>query len=76
MGETRDRVIVITPQTILELLKDYCGGEIPADAKTTRFMLNQNEQGKFCLEFESKEVKSGMPALVANFDVRKNFVVG
>ena len=69
-----DRLIYITHQTILELLKDYLGEEnIPANAKTVNFLFKPNERGALAIEFESPDIKGGQASLVANFDVKRNF---
>jgi len=63
----RERFVIVTIDTIVELLKDYCGQDIPADAMPLRLLLRPEEKGRLAIELTSHEFKPDSPSLVVNF---------
>jgi len=51
----RERFVIVTIDTIVELLKDYCGQDIPADAMPLRLLLRPEEKGRLAIELTSHE---------------------
>lgn len=73
----RKRMLVITLDTLAELLKDYLGPEyIPADARATRLLVNPQEEGRLALEVMSPEIKPDAKPLYAHFDIKRTYSVG
>lgn len=66
--------IIVTPESILNLLRDYLGGEdaIPADAKPSRIRFLPTEKGAIELEFTT-DTPMKQPNLEAKFDLRRMF---
>lgn len=72
----RPRYIVLTIDTICELLKDYVGGEdIPQDAQPLKLMLNPQEQNKIAIVMDSDTWKEGLPPLDVKFKIKRVFSV-
>ena len=66
------RMVIVTIDTLLEILKDYLGPQrVPGDSKPTRLLVKPSEQGRFCIEFESDELAEGLPALQVNYENRR-----
>ncbi len=71
------RSVVVTVDTLVEVLKDYLGEEnLPADAQAVRLLVNRKEQGKVGLVVASEQLATGLPALQAHFDIRRVYSVG
>lgn len=72
----RSRMIIIDIDSIVALLKDYCGQVgFPTDAVPVKFMLNPQEQ-KLGLVVESEEFRGPQAAEEVKFDLRRVFGVG
>lgn len=68
----KPRYILLTIDTIAELIKDYCGEEIPEDAMPTGLRVKQSEQGKLALEMTSNHWKSdNLAPLHINFRIKR-----
>lgn len=71
-----ERHIILTIDTIAELLKDYMGEEeMPTDAMPIKLLMNTGTPGKLALEFESPTWKAGLPDLNVNFNIRRVYGV-
>lgn len=73
----RDRYelsVILTPESILNLLRDYMGGEdvIPADAIPSRIRFLRTEKGVIELEFETKTPMK-QSRLEAKFNLRRMY---
>ena len=71
----RERYVVVTIDTIVELLKDYCGEDIPTDAMPLRLLLRPEEKGRLAIELISDSFKPDSPSLVVNFRNKRVFAV-
>jgi|WetSurMetagenome_2_1015567.scaffolds.fasta_scaffold372312_1 hypothetical protein len=70
------RLVVITVDTLLEVLKDYCGAEgIPDDAQVETLLVNPAEKGKFALNVSSPQFREDMPALNVEFMLKRVYTV-
>jgi hypothetical protein len=70
-------MIIVTLDTICELLKDYLGPEyVPSDARATRLLINPQEEGRLALEIMSPDIKPNDKPLFAHFDIKRNYTVG
>lgn len=76
MKTRRQRMIVVTLDTLAELLKDYLGPDyLPADARATRLLVNPQENGKLALEVMSPGIKPDAKPLFAHFDIKRNYII-
>lgn len=76
MPNTNQRLVVVTIDTILAVLRDYAGGEIPADAQAVSFQLNPREKNKFMLVIDSPSYDKQLPPMILDFDIRRFYGVG
>ncbi len=68
----KPRYIILTIDTITELLKDYVGGEdIPSDAQPLKLMLNPSEKNKIAIVMDSDSWKEGMAPLDVKFKIKR-----
>lgn len=74
----KDRKVVITPHTLLEIFKDYLGeDEIPSDAKALSFQYHPQERGKLALLCESARFKpSEEENKLVSFQLRQIHALG
>ena len=71
------RMVIVTVDTLVEILKDYLGEEnVPRDATVERLLVKPNEKGKFAFVVESPGIKQGGQAVVADFQLRRVYGVG
>ena len=63
----KERFVIVTIDTIVELFKDYCGEDIPADAMPIRLLVRPEEKGRLAIELVSDSFKPDSPSLVVNF---------
>ena len=76
MPQSRKRMVIVTLDTLAELLKDYLGEDyIPSDAKATRLMVNPQEQGKLALEVTSPNINYNDKDVFAHFDLKRIYSV-
>jgi hypothetical protein len=67
-----DRMVIVTVDTLAEILKDYVGEEnLPSNAWVTQLLVKPSEQGKFAINFESPDIKPDTPALNVNFGIKR-----
>ncbi len=73
----KQRYVVLTIDTIAEILKDYVADEadIPVDALPVRLLLKPTEQGKLAIEMFSDSYKGTEAPLNIKFDIRRVFAV-
>lgn len=73
MRETR--TVVVTIESLLEIVKDYVRDQVPADAKAVKLMFNPQER-KIAIVTESSEWKEGecSPVMV-KFELRRVYSV-
>lgn len=70
----KDRLIVVTIDTILDILKSYVGAErLPANASALSLMIDPKQQGKFAIRAESPEWPEGCEPLNVHFDIKRMF---
>lgn len=68
------RMVIVTVDTLAEVLKDYLGEEnVPTDATVVTLLVNKSEQGKFALTLESDDWNKDLSALVVDFQVKRYF---
>jgi len=68
----KHRYIIVTIDTIAELLKDYCGQEdLPATAMPIKLMLKPTDQGKLAILFDSPDWSSDLPPLSVSFRLKR-----
>jgi hypothetical protein len=71
------RTVIVTAETILELMKDYLGEEnVPQDARPTRLLFNRNDKGRLAIEASSDNWPTGKDGFEARFDLQRSFLVG
>lgn len=71
----KQRFLLLTIDTISELLKDYVDNEedIPSDAMPIKMMFKPTEQGKIGLVMVSDHFKDGAPPILVRFDIKRVF---
>lgn len=70
------RQVIITIDSIGELLKDYLGeGVVPADAVAQRLMINPLENGKIALELASPSIKANAKDIRVSFELKRVYSV-
>jgi hypothetical protein len=68
----KSRLVVVTIDSILELMKDYLGPEaIPPDAWPQKLMIKPTEQGKFAIVAASDGWPQGLAPLEVKFEIRR-----
>lgn len=76
MAQSRDRMVILTIDTIGELLKDYVGeNNIPVDAVAQRLLINPQDNGKLALELASPNIKADAKPIYVNFDIKRVYSV-
>lgn len=76
MAQTRKRMVILTIDTMAELLKDYLGeGVVPRDAKALTLQINPQENGKLALVLDSPSIKPNAPDIFVHFDLKRIFAV-
>ena len=76
MAQSRDRMVILTIDTIGELLKDYVGANnIPTDAVAQRLLINPQDNGKLALELASPNIKADAKPIYVNFDIKRVYSV-
>jgi hypothetical protein len=76
MPQTRKRMVILTIDTMGELLKDYLGGDnVPTDAVAQRLLINPQENGKLALELASPNIKRDAKPIYVNFDIKRIYNV-
>lgn len=71
------RQVIVTVESILALLKDYCGEEeIPEDAKVVGFKYKPTELGRFAIVIESPRLKYGVKPIEVRVDNKRIYGVG
>lgn len=72
----RPRYIMLTIDTITELIKDYVGlDELPEDARAVKLMFKQNEQGKLAIEMISDTWQNEQAPINVNFRIKRVYSV-
>jgi hypothetical protein len=75
--EMKTRLVVVTAQTVLDILKDYLGiDNIPADARLVSLMYSKNERGKVAMVVESGGLRQDEKAINVTFDIKRVYTVG
>ena len=69
----RSRLVIITIDTMLAIIKDYAGGAIPADATAVSLRVNPQEKGKFMLVIDSPSIPAGTAPMMLHFDIKRYF---
>ena len=69
------RRVLTTIDTVLEILKDYTGGQIPQSAQALKLMFNPRER-KAAIVVECDEWAHGLPPIGVKFELRKVFAIG
>lgn len=69
-------MVIMTIETIGELLKDYLGSTLPADAKSLRLEFSPKENGKLALVYESDQIPRDAKDIVVYFDLKRIYGVG
>jgi len=74
----KQRYVVLTIDTIAELLKDYISNpdDIPPDAMPVKLMLKPTEAGKLAIEFVSDHFNpQSLTPLTVKFDLKRIYSV-
>jgi hypothetical protein len=72
----KPRYIMLTIDTITELIKDYVGlEELPEDARAIKLMFKQTEQGKLAIEMISDTWTTEQPAINVDFRIKRVYGV-
>lgn len=74
----KQRTVIVTIDTIMELFKDYCGGDIPRDCKPIKLLIHPTSR-KLAIEVESNEWPSNLknsPEVGVKFVLKRFFGVG
>jgi hypothetical protein len=69
------RMIITTIDTLTDMFKDYCRGEIPNNAQAVRLQFKPTEKGKLGIVMESDEWKTG-GQMEVKFEIKRFFGVG
>lgn len=73
----KTRMLIITVDTLLEIIKDYLGEDnVPRDAMVSKLLVKPSEQGRFAIEVVSESMKEGLAPLNVHFDMRRIYSVG
>lgn len=76
MAQTRKRMVILTIDTMAELIKDYVGdGVIPRDAKALTLQISPQENGRLALVLDSPNIKPNAPDIFVHFDLKRIFAV-
>lgn len=76
MAQAKRRMVILTIETITELIKDYLGsGTVPVDAVGQRLLINPRENGKLALEVASPNIKADAKPIYVNFDIKRIYNV-
>lgn len=76
MAQAKDRMVILTIDTIGELLKDYVGAHnVPIDAVAQRLLINPQDNGKLALELASPSIKADAKPIYVNFDIKRVYNV-
>lgn len=76
MAQARKRMVIVTLDTIAELIKDYVGeSNIPADARAYRLLTNPQERGKLAIDLTSLSIPRDAKDMFVNFDIKRVFSV-
>ena len=68
----KTRYIVITIESLGNLLKDYMGsGEISPAAAPLRMMRKPSEANKLAIEFDDPQAPAGAPPLLVHFHLKR-----
>lgn len=76
MKVRRKRMVILTVETIGELLRDYLGDVIPRDARSLRLEFCPKENGKLALVYEGDSIKPDAKDVIAYFDLKRMYSVG
>lgn len=68
-------MVITTIDSITEMFKDYCGADIPADAKAVKLMLMPAQKGRLAILMESDSWNSG-GQMEVKFELRRFHSVG
>lgn len=70
----KSRYVIVTIDTIAEIMKDYVANEadIPSDAMPTKLLINPTTK-KFALELVSEHFKPDCTPLNVTFDIKRVF---
>lgn len=72
----KTRRIILTIDSIMALLKDYCSTEdVPPNSMPVKLMVNPKEQNKLAIYAQALEWQEGLPPLQVHFDVRRVYSV-
>jgi len=72
----KPRFIMLTIDTITELIKDYVGlDELPEDARAIKLMFKPTEQGKLAIEMVSDTWQSPQAPINVSFKIKRVYSV-
>lgn len=70
------RMVIVTVDTLVEILKDYLGEEeMPGDARVETLLVKPNEKGKFAIRVASERFEQDQAAMVVDFDIKRVYSV-
>jgi len=76
MAQLKKRMVILTIDTLGELLKDYIGASnVPTDAVAQRLMINPQENGRLALEIASPNIKRDAKPIYVNFQIKRTYSV-
>lgn len=76
MAQAKKRMVILTMDTIAELIKDYLGASnVPTDAVAQRLLINPQENGKLALEIASPNIKADAKPIYVNFNIKRIYNV-
>lgn len=67
----KERYLVVTIDTITELFKDYCGEDIPADAKPIKLLLKPTDRGRLAILLDSDTWVGSPEPLSVSFKIKR-----
>ncbi len=76
MSQNKRRQVILTLDTLAELLKDYIGENIiPKDSVAQRLLINPQENGRLALEIASPSIKPDAKPIFVNFNLKRVYSV-
>lgn len=72
MKAIRNRRVLVTIDTLTDMLKDYLSAEdMPVDAMPIKMMVNPTENGKIAILMTSNDFPEAAPNYSVRFDIKK-----
>lgn len=76
MAQSRDRMVILTIDTLANLLVDYLGkSNLPEGATPVSLQINPRENGKLALLVEHPLIQHGAGDILADFDLKRVYTV-